>query len=412
MRRESNSPGSILMIAYTNYRTDPRVIRAAEAAVSGGFDVDFIALRRDGDPEVEIIQGVRVIHVNQFRYRGGGQFRYMLSYLNFFIRCFFKTAVLCIKKSYAVVHVNNMPDFLVFSTVIPKLMGAKILLDIHDPMPNTFASKFKSGEDGFFFKLLLWQEKISALYSDRVLTVHDPVKDLILVKHGLDADSIQVVANFADDQVFLLQPDYKADGKLRLVFHGTILERYGLRTLVQALCAVKNKDKMSVRIIGEGDFSNELKKLIASLGIESYVHFDNRFYPVPEIPGVISGANVGLVPLEISSITNYALPLKMLEYISLGLPVITVRNAAISYYFGESDCLYYQPGDPDSLCSVLDRLAENPTLLLHYHQKAVSIRDKFSWSSEKKKYISLLRELSNRLLPIPSAIKSAVEPKP
>jgi glycosyltransferase involved in cell wall biosynthesis len=409
MNHHSTPAGSILMIAYTHYRTDPRVIRAAEAAVNDGFDVDFLALRRKGDSPVEMVRGVCVFHLNQYRYRGGGLFQYMLAYLGFFIRCFFKSAILSLKKPYAVVHVNNMPDFLVFCTLIPKLMGAKILLDIHDPMPNTFASKFKSGDKGFFFKLLLWQEKLSAWYSDRVLTVHDPVKDLILVKHGLPGDSIQVIANFADDQVFTLNPNYQADGRLRLIFHGTILERYGLRTLVQALSRVRNKDKMSVKIIGEGDFSSELKRLIAALGLEDFVQFDNRFYPMHDIPRIISDANIGLVPLEISSMTNYALPLKMLEYTSLGLPVITVRNAAIAYYFGETDCLYYQSGDPESLRAVLDRVAEDPALLTHYHQKAVSIRDKFFWSNEKRKYISLLRELSNCPLSNPSAFHPAAK---
>ena len=139
------------------------------------------------------------------------------------------------------------------------------------------------------------------------------------------------------------------------------------------------------------------------------MHFDNRFYPMHDIPRIISDANIGLVPLEISSMTNYALPLKMLEYTSMGLPVITVRNAAISYYFGETDCLYYQPGDPESLRAVLDRVAEDPALLMHYHQKAVSIREKFFWSNEKRKYISLLRELSNCPLPNPGALHPAAK---
>ena len=77
---------------------------------------------------------------------------------------------------------NNIPDFFVFCALLPKLMGAKVLLDIHDPMPNTFASKFKSGENGFFFKLLLWQERLSAAFADQVLTVHDPVKEYVLVE--------------------------------------------------------------------------------------------------------------------------------------------------------------------------------------------------------------------------------------
>src|SRR5262245_17974066 len=135
----------ILMIAYPNYRTDPRVIRAGEAAVEAGFAVDFVALQRADDPPEEVIRGVRLIHLNQSRYRGGGVVGYMLSYFKFFFRCFFKTARLHLRRRYAVVHVNNMPDFFVFCALLPKLMGAKVVLDIHDPMPNTFSSKFKSG---------------------------------------------------------------------------------------------------------------------------------------------------------------------------------------------------------------------------------------------------------------------------
>src|SRR5262245_19121664 len=125
---------SVLMIAYTNYRTDPRVIRAAEAAVEAGLEVGVVGLRRGGAPPEEVIRGVRLIHLNQSRYRGGGLIGYMLSYFNFFFRCFFKTTLLHIRRRYTVVHVNNMPDFFVFCALLPKLMGAMVVLDIHDPM--------------------------------------------------------------------------------------------------------------------------------------------------------------------------------------------------------------------------------------------------------------------------------------
>jgi glycosyltransferase involved in cell wall biosynthesis len=396
MNNSPNAKKSVLMIAYTNYRTDPRVIREAEAAVCGGFDVDFIALRRDTDPAQEWINGVRVIHLNQVRYRGAGSLWYVLSYLEFFLRCFFKTSWLQLEKRYRAVHVNNMPDFFVFCALLPKLMGAKILLDIHDPMPNTFASKFKSGENGFFFKFLLWQERISASFADQVLTVHDPVKDYILVKqHGFSPDSIQVIANFADDELFTLRDPVQSDGRLRLVFHGSILERYGLRNAMLALSKMRHQDKISVRIIGEGDFSEQLKEMIASLGLGEIVHFENRMYPLHEIPKMLVDCNLGLVPLEISSITDYALPLKLLEYLSLGMPSVTVRNVAIGYYFGEDDCLFYDPNDPESLRAILDRLIENPDLLYAYQRRAVVLREKFLWGHEKQKYIALLLKLTS-----------------
>jgi glycosyltransferase involved in cell wall biosynthesis len=385
------------MIAYTNYRNDPRVIRAAEAAASAGFDVDFIVLRRANDPPEEFIKGVRVNHLNQMRYRGGSAFWYMCSYLEFFVRCFFKTARLQISKRYAAVHVNNMPDFFVFCALLPKLMGAKIVLDIHDPMPNTFASKFKSGESGIFFKLLLWQEKISAAFADQVITVHEPVKKYVLVEqHKLPPDAIEVVANFPDDELFTLRNVPQTDDRLRLVFHGTILERYGLRNVMLALASMRQQDRISVRIIGEGDFSEQLKELIKAHKLNTIVQFDNHMYPLSEIPAMLADCNLGLVPLEISSITNYVLPLKLLEYLCLGMPSITVRNAAIGYYFDEDDCLFYEPDRPESLIFILNRLAADPDLLRHYQQRAVALRPRFLWSNEKQKYIAVMRRLTKQ----------------
>jgi glycosyltransferase involved in cell wall biosynthesis len=385
---------AVLMIAYSYYEQDPRVIREAEAAVDGGFDVDFLALRKAGSPPTEVVRGVHVFRLNQAKYRGGGHFRYLTEYLKFFFKCLGMTTRLFFKRRYVVIHVNNMPDFLVFATVIPRLFGAKVILDIHDPMPNTFASKFKGREGGFFYRVLLWQEQLSAAYCNRVITVHHPAKEGILVKHGLAPDSIEVIANFADDEIFSLQKSFSIEGKIRLVFHGTILERSGLRMLMDSLASVRHKDRISLRIIGEGDFSQSLKQMIQSLGLAGIVDFDNRSYPVHSIPERIADCNVGLVPLEISSVTNYALPLKLVEYISLGLPVITVRNEAISYYLSEGDCIFFKWDDPCSLSTVLDRIAENPEILLHYRERSIALREGFSWTGEKRKYVTLLRQLT------------------
>jgi glycosyltransferase involved in cell wall biosynthesis len=134
--------------------------------------------------------------------------------------------------------------------------------------------------------------------------------------------------------------------------------------------------------------------MIASMRLENVVEFDNRSYPVHAIVDRIADCNVGLVPLEISSVTNYALPLKLMEYISLGLPVVTVRSAAIAHYLGEDDCMFFEPNNPDSLAAVLDRIAENPHILECYRQRSIAMRPRFSWTSEKRKYAALLTKLT------------------
>jgi glycosyltransferase involved in cell wall biosynthesis len=382
------------MVGYTYYETDPRVIREAEAAVEGGFEVDFLALRRPGTPEMEFIHGVRVIRVAQAKYRGRGYFQYLLAYLTFFFRCFIKTTGLFIRRRYVVIHVNNMPDFLVFSTLIAWLFGAKIILDIHDPMPNTFASKFRGKEKGFFYRTLLWQERLSAAYCARVITVHDPVKFGILAKHGLKPESVEVVANFADEKLFPLRPSFNIGEEIRFAFHGTILERSGLGILMNALKEVRRRDRIRVKIIGEGDFSQRLKEMIVELKLEPIVEFENRSYPAHAIAEHIADCHVGLVPLEISSVTDFALPLKLVEYICMGLPVVSVRSSAISYYLSEQDCMFFDWDDPISLSKIMDAIADNPSILLPYRERSVALRDRFSWTSEKRKYIDLLCQLS------------------
>lgn len=395
MKNGEKKPDACLMIAYTYYQSDPRVIREAEAAVAAGMEVDFFALRRAGDPPVQEIRGVTVYHLAQSRYRGGGRILYMLAYLLFFLRCFVKTSVKYVKRRYRVIHVNNMPDFLVFSTLIPKIFGAKIILDIHDPMPNTFASKFGSEESGFFYRLLLWQELLSAYFANQVITVQDPVKERVLLKHGLAEESILVIANFPDTDLFEYRTRDSGKEKIQLVFHGTILERAGLGNMIVALSKVNNRDRIRVRIIGEGDFSDELHQLIRDHAVEDMVEFDNRGYPVHEIPERIADCNVGIVPLQISSITNFALPLKLMEYIAMGLPVITVRSVAICHYLSEEDCLFYDWDDVESLRLMLDSVAENPGMLDPFRDRSRLLREKYSWRVEKEKYMSLLKDLAS-----------------
>lgn len=393
------TPPAVLMMAYTHYENDPRVIRAAEAALEGGFSVDVIALKRSGQPSVENVRGVR-IHRVQGRYRGASLAKYLWEYAQFFIRCAVRSTRLSLTRHYKVVHVHNMPDALVFAALVPKLLGASILLDIHDPMPETYASKFRNLRNSVMNRLILLQEQLSVAFADQTITVSDPVRDGVLVKHGYRAESIGVVANFADDHIFKPMAYPPFGGLIRLVFHGTILERYGLRMVVQAVAQVRHRERIRVKIIGEGDFSATLHDLIEGYGVSEVIEFVNRAFPLYEIPKMLSDCHVGLVPLDIraSSVADFALPLKLVEYASLGLPSISIRNAAIEYYFRPDECMFFDSGNAAALAQTIDRVVENPEMLLECRKKLEGVRHRLVWSKEKAKYIAMLQALAGDCL--------------
>jgi glycosyltransferase involved in cell wall biosynthesis len=387
---------SVLMMAYTNYETDARVIRAAEAALKGGFSVDVLSLRREGQLPIEGIRGIRVIRLGQEKHRGSSHLKYLLSYLEFFIRCLITSTRLFAAKRYKAIHVHNMPDMLVFAAIIPKFLGSKVILDIHDPMPETYGSKFGNVGHSLVGRFLLLLEKLSVAFANATLTVSEPLKRGILIKHGYLPEAIDVIANFADDQIFRPMAYPPVKEKVRFVFHGTILERYGLRTLVDAVCLVRSRNKIHIKIIGEGDFSTTFASLVKSHQVGDVIEFINHVYPVHEIPGILSDCHVGLVPLDISASTvaNFALPLKLVEYTCLGMPTVTVRNAAIEYYLRPDECMYFDSGDARGLAQILDAIAMNPDCLVAYSEKVRVARERMLWTKERERYITMLRKLT------------------
>jgi len=385
------------MIAYTHYENDPRVIRAAEAALEGSFAVDVITLRRQGQLPVETVRGVRVFRVQQ-RYRGSSRLKYLQEYAKFFVRCAVMSTRLFFRRRYKVIHVHNMPDALVFVALVPKLFGSKVILDIHDPMPETYGSKYRSLTHNAVSRMLLLQEKLSVAFADRTITVSDSLKNGILIKHGYRPEAISVVANFADDEIFKPIPYPVVEGKVRFVFHGTILERYGLGMLVEAVAQVRNREKIHIRIIGEGDFSAKLADLILKYRVSDVIDFVNRIFPLHDLPKLLSDCHVGLVPLDVgaSSVANFALPLKLVEYACLGIPSITVRNAAIEHYFRPNECMFFDSGDAAALAQMIDHVAENPDCLLEYRKLLEGVRKRLLWSKEKEKYITMLRNMAGQ----------------
>lgn len=381
------------MIAYTYYSSDARVIKEAQTAAESGYKIDFIALGGNDHIQKEVINGIMVHKTRQKRYRGSKNMKYFFSYLQFFMSVFVRTSILYIKNKYRLVHINNMPDFMVFSALIPKLCGAKIILDIHDPMPNTYLTKVQGNKRDILYRVFLFQEQLSARFADQIITVHEPLKKDILVKDRILDNKIIVLPNFADERIFKLVKNYRLQFPIKLVFYGTIAERFGLKFILEALSHFTLKDRLFLKIIGDGDYAGELKGLISYLGLHDHVEFDNAVYPVQELPAILRHFHIGVVSYRLSPATEYMLPVKMMELLAMGIPVITVHNKAIDYYFKNGHCLFYDPNDMKSLSQVFDTMVENPNSILRIRKEWLKMRKSYVWKEASQAYTKLLNGL-------------------
>jgi len=372
------------MVAYTNYLSDARPRREAEALARRGDQVDFIALGEKDRPSIETVQRVRVFRMKQLRYRGGGGLSYGLSYLRFLCAAALKLVRLFRKERYDIVYVHTMPDLLVLVGLIPKLFGARIVLNIHDMMPELYMSKFGISENHPLIRLLAYQEQFSIRLADKVICVHDPHRD-VLCKRGAPLSKITVLPNVPDPLVFRVEsPTPRTDDAFRIVYHGTIARRLGLDLGVRAFAkASESCPGARFEIFGDGDAGQELEAQVLASGLQDKIHFSRKLFRVESIAQMIQGASVGLIPNRRDVATDYMLPVKLLEYVHLGIPVIAPRLLAIQYYFREDQVAYYEPGDVDDLANCIRRLYANKAERANLVAQSADFAKRLHWDALK-----------------------------
>lgn len=389
----------VFMAAYTNYRRDPRVKREAEALVEAGYDVTFMASRQPNEPDRETIEGVQVIKVLRLNDRRTSTLAYIVDYLLFFVALFAHVSMR--PKRYRLVHINNMPDFLVFATCVPRLLGVPVIHDIHDLMPELFAEKFSAGSNHWLVRLLRVQERWAGRMASAVLTVEERLK-VILASRGIPEGKIRVLMNLPDERIFTPTPRLEKNPESDpyvVVYHGTLARRLGLDIALQAVAEIGDRiPALELRIIGAGEEREPLLRLRDELGIRDRVSFSDGYVPVETIPGLLVDADVGIVPLRRSDGTDIMLPTKLLEYVSLGIPCVVPATGTICRYFDEKMVRFFEAENTVSLADALIELYERPAFRSDLVKQAT---DRFGrahrWSVHKEIYLELVSGLVDSL---------------
>lgn len=399
----------ILMAAYTNYRRDPRVRREAEALVAIGHEVVFLASAQPGEPDRETVAGVEVVKLRRLHHDRTSMLAYLADYLLFFV--LLASHLTLHPLRYRLIHINNMPDFLVFAAWLPRLLGRPVIHDVHDLMPELYGEKF-AGRRRWLIPLLECQERLAGRFASAVLTVEERLKD-ILSRRGIPRTKIHVLMNLPDPRVFgsRAAPRAKPEhASLVLVYHGTLARRLGLDIAIEAVgLARASLPRLELRIIGDGEERAGLLALRDRLGLQAHVHFSDGFVPVERIAGLLADADIGIVPLRISPGTDIMLPTKLLEYVSLGIPCIVPRTGTIERYFDAEMVEFFTAEDAGSLAEAIVGLGQDPQRRAQLALAATQrFARRFGWAEHQKVYTELVGKLlrpkgSARLTPDPGA---------
>jgi glycosyltransferase involved in cell wall biosynthesis len=389
------------MVVHNYYPLgEPRVEREALALANHGYAVDVICLQREGEPITDTKEGVRIYRLPVKRHRGNGLAVQLLEYLAFFSLAFTKLAALHGQRRYNVVQMHNLPDFLIFAGLVPKLTGARLILDVHDLMPEFYAGRFKSSMVSWPVRLVRWQEQLSCGFADHVITVSDHWRQT-LIKRGVPAHKCSVVMNVADERVFKISENgncHSADkGRFELIYHGTIVQRYGLDLAIQAVDQVRHDiPDIHLTILGRGNYVDTLVAMVQERNLHQHVTIYNEMRPIDELPAIIRASDLAIVPYRNDTFTDALLPTKLMEYAALGLPAIAARTTAIEAYFHDTMAEFFEPGDSNDLACRIHALYRSPERRTELAQGSKKFNDRYNWATIGREYVSLVERLGGR----------------
>ena len=384
------------MVVHSDFPRDVRVVREVRVAVDAGFAVHVIATRREGEPRRQLIDGASVHRLPISHRRGAGAFGVFVEYVAFAALATFRLARLSLRRRFDVVHVHNPPDFLIVAALVPKLLGSRVVFDVHDLSSDMFAMRFPSawwarvGERG-----LRKMEQVACRVADVVITVHEPYR-AELARRGASADRTLVVLNTVDEALLPNPSRPPSRHPFRIVYHGTVTPHYGVGLLVQALGdVVERVSDARLEIYGEGDAVRKLAADAEALGIAARLTMTGELLPQAEVLRRVQGASVGVIPNLPTQLDQFALSTKLFEYVALGIPVVSADLPTIRKHFSDREILYFRAGDYRSLAEAIVAIADDLDGAIDRARAAKRRYDEsYRWQLQADTYAATLQQLA------------------
>ncbi len=384
------------MLLYSSYPADPRPRRAAEAMLKEGMSVDLICLEDGNSPARETIGNLDVIRV-PLTHRRGGKLSYIYKYSAFIAWSAVILAMRTIRRRYDLIYVNNMPDVLVASALVPKLLGAKVILDQHDPMPELMMTIFGLDQSSFGVRLLTKLEKWSIACADLVITVNGACKRIFGSRSCLP-EKIGVIMNSPDEAIFPFTttrssgPISRVPGKEFVVmYHGSLVERNGLDLAVEAVAKLRVAiPNIKLRIFGrETPFLEKVMADARTQGLADHVSYLGS-RSLEALVGEIEACDVGVIPNHRNAFAEINTPTRIFEYLALGKPVVAPLAGGISDYFDKQSMVFFELGSAEDLATQLKYVFSHPEAVTEVVRRGQEVYREHCWQTERQRLVALL----------------------
>lgn len=274
--------------------------------------------------------------------------------------------------------------------IVARLTGRPLILEVNSP----FFLEQKTDNDIRAGWLGAWAERTVCKAATKVIVVTGALKR-IMVDLGVPAERLVVMPNGVNVRHMSLRADSDdrkrelgLEGRLVIGFTGWFKKWHGLELLLEAFHESRLRESnTALLLIGDGPAMPGLRDYVERNGLKDSVVFTG---PVPhaEVPRYLEMVDIAVQPAA----NEYCCPMKILEYMSLGKPLVAPRQENIEELVQQGcEAELFRPNDRSDLVRALTRLAEDPSARASMGENAKkSIRSRgLLWTNNAQRAIGL-----------------------
>jgi len=274
--------------------------------------------------------------------------------------------------------------------VTAKLCGIPLVLEVNSP----FA--LEQARDGEIrgVRFAGWTESLICHMATRVIVVSTPLARLMR-SAGAAAEKIEVMPNGVSLQDFRpggvsteLRRRLGVTDHLIVGFVGWFRNWHGLELLLEAFRRSRLKEKrVKIVLIGDGPAMPDLRSFVERHNLKNHVLFTGPL-PHAEVPPYLDLIDIAVQPAA----NEYCCPMKILEYMALGKPIIAPAQENIQELLTDQEAVFFTPQDAQSLSDALEALACDRERVkeMGRNARAAIHRRGFLWTANAQRVVDMV----------------------
>lgn len=364
------------------------ILHNLRGLVNTGYKVHLITPNDGLLPPEDTIEGAQVTRISQDLSQN-----FLARAVHFGKSVF---AHLALHPDYEVVHFRNVWDGFHIAHNKKKL-GYKTLFEVNG-LPSIELKYHYPGMDSTLLAKIKEQEIATLHLSDAIICPSNVTRDYI-ASLGLSRKLVTVIPNGVSPSDFSATPLPTRDGRVPvLLYVGTLADWQGLDIVIKSLPKILEGQAVKLHIVGRGRSRQRkmLAKQIRKLGLDEHVIVQPAV-PHHEIPALVAQADICVAPLGLNdrNVTQGACPIKVLEYMAAGRPLLASNMPIVRELVREDvDGLLFSPNDPNDLARQAGVLLRDIELSKRLAESAAAhVREKFTWHESQKKLVKVYEKL-------------------